>query len=170
MKKTLLILMLMLASAVVVNAQSLVGKWCLTFTADGQDFDLVLGFEKNGNCFMWLSVEWDMIEDNKDVAVFAVLGMPGIYHKWDDVLKLEMFRDRSAVEISYEIPGLDPSAKKKMDAKIKPELEKLKPVLKKELLALAPDFDFLKIVSLTKNSLKLADEGGQIATFLPYNE
>ena len=50
---------------------------------------------------------------------------------------------------------------------LKPELEKQKPELTKQLLGMLPDMNNMKVVSVSNEKLVLADEGGNEMTFDP---
>ena len=65
MKKTLFTWILMLVTALAVNAQTLTGRqWCTVLNdEDGQGIAVALTFEKNGTCEMLIATQQDMKED-----------------------------------------------------------------------------------------------------------
>ena len=172
MKKTFFTLMLMLASVVVINAQSLNGTWSTMLPVNDEEIPLVLDFADDGSCILGLLVSQDMRDAGMGMKMIlnASLMMPGIYTRNGERLKFTFDRNNAEVDIDYVIDGVDEQAKKMMDSMIKPEIEKMKPDFMKEVLPSIPDLGEMKIVSLTNESLELAGADGLIMKFEPYKE
>lgn len=170
MKKTIFTLMLMLASVVVINAQSLNGTWRTTLPVADEEIPMVLDFADDGSCILGLLISQDMGDAGMKMILNASLMMPGIYTRNGERLKFTFDRNNAEVEIDYVIDGVDEQTKKMMDSMIKPEIEKMKPDFMKEVLPSIPDLGEMKIVSLTNESLELAGADGLIMKFEPYKE
>ena len=167
MKKTFFTLMLVLASTLVMNAQSLTGKqWCTKIAdEDGQDIALVLNFEKNGSCEVVLAAEEDLKEDGVPIEIFAGVNIPGTYTLNDKDLKLNLNKGKTTVEIDYEIKGMDAKTKSMMDKQIRSELDGMKSEFKKMMLDGMPSLDNMKIVSLDNKKLVVTLSVGAEVTF-----
>ena len=167
MKKTIFTLMLMLASAIVVNAQSLTGKqWCTMLAdEDGQNVAVALTFDKNGSYELVIAAEHQMKEDGVPIDITAGVTVPGTYTLNGKDLKMHLNASKADVEMDYEIKGLDAKTKAKMDAVIKKELESAKGDFKKEVLDGMPKMENVKIVSLESKRLILKDDNGDDITF-----
>ena len=81
MKKIIFTLMLMLVTALAVNAQNLVGKqWCTVLNdEDGEGIAVALTFEKNGSCEMLIAAQQEMKEDGVPITLIAAVTVPGTY-------------------------------------------------------------------------------------------
>ncbi|MBP5688902.1 MAG: hypothetical protein J6X22_09730 [Muribaculaceae bacterium] len=169
MKKTFFTLMLMLVSAVVINAQSLTSNaWMTVLPIEDVESGLVINFKTDGTCV--LAMAFDETEDlgsGMKMTIQMTVMMPGTYTLNDKDLNVIFDRDNAETEIGYEIAGVDDATKKMMDSMLKPELEKQKPELTKQLLGMLPDMNNMKVVSVSNEKLVLADEGGNEMTFDP---
>ncbi len=167
MKKTFFTLMLVLASTLVMNAQSLTGKqWCTKIAdEDGQDIALILNFEKNGSCEVVLAAEQDMKEDGVPIEILAGVNIPGTYALNDKDLNIKLNKGKTTVEIDYEIKGMDAKTKSLMDKQIRSELDSMKSEFKKMMLDGMPNLENMKIVSLDKNRLVVTLSVGAEVTF-----
>ena len=167
MKKTFFTLMLVLASTLVMNAQSLTGKqWCTKIAdEDGQDIALILNFEKNGSCEVVLAAEQDMKEDGVPIEILAGVNIPGTYALNDKDLKLNLDKGKTTVNIDYEIKGMDAKTKQLMDKQIRSELDGMKGEVKKFMLDGMPNLDNMKIVSLDNKKLVVTLSVGVEVTF-----
>lgn len=167
MNKTFFTLMLVLASTLVMNAQSLTGKqWCTKIAdEDGQDIALILYFEKNGSCEVVLAAEQDMKEDGVPIEILAGVNIPGTYALNDKDLKLNLDKGKTTVNIDYEIKGMDAKTKQLMDKQIRSELDGMKGEVKKFMLDGMPNLDNMKIVSLDNKKLVVTLSVGAEVTF-----
>ena len=149
--------MLMLASAIVMNAQSLTGKqWCTILTSeDGVDVAVALTFDKNGSCELVVAAEHEMKVD----------GVPGAYTLNGKDLKLNLNRGKAEVDVDYEVKGMDAKSKAAMDKQIRPELNDFKKDFKLTMLDGMPKMNNMKIVSLESKRLILKDDDGDEIPF-----
>ncbi len=167
MKKSIFTLMLVLASTLAMNAQSLTGKqWCTKIAdEDGQDIALVLNFEKSGSCEVVLAAEQDMKEDGVPIEILAGVNIPGTYTVNDKDLKLNLDKGKTTVNIDYEIKGMDAKTKQLMDKQIRAGLDGMKGEVKKFMLEGMPNLDDMKIVSLDNKKLVVKLSVGAEVTF-----
>ena len=167
MKKTFFTLMFVLASTIVMNAQSLTGKqWCTKIAdEDGKDIVMALNFEKNGSCEVVLAAEQDMKEDGVPIEIFAGVNIPGTYTLNDKDLSLKLNKGKTTVEIDYDIKGMDAKTKKLMDNQIRSDLDGLKDEFKKLMLDGMPNLDNMKIVSIDNKRLVVTLSVGAELTF-----
>ena len=82
MKKIAFTLMLMLATAVAIHAQSLTGKqWCTVFNdEDGEGIGVALTFNKNGSCELIMAAQQEMKEDGVPITIYGGVTIPGTYN------------------------------------------------------------------------------------------
>ena len=167
MKKTLFTLMLMLVSALAINAQSLTGKeWCTMIPdEDGNQIAFEMKFENNGTCEIELAAIQEMKESGMKMSIGIELEVPGTYKLNGKDLSLNLNREKAKIDFDVDFEGVDSQTKAMMMQMIKPELEKGKAEAKKEMLNSLPDLNGLKVVSLDNNRLVLADETGAETTF-----
>lgn len=171
MKKSIFTLMLVLASTLAMNAQSLTSNaWFTTIDLDGDETYFVINFNEDGTCANALAFDQVMNESGMKMTLSITAMMPGTYKLDGKDLKISLDEDKSTVDVDYSIEGVDDATKKMMDAMIKPELEKGKPELKQLILSGIPKMGNMKIVSLSKDKLVLADDGGNEMTFMPAPE
>lgn len=154
--------MLMLASVLAVNAQSLTGKdWCTMIPdKDGTKVALQMTFDRNGTCEVELVAVQDMSESGMKMSIGMEVDIPGTYKLDDKNLKMKLNKEMSKVDIDIDIDGVDDQTEAMMKSMLKPEIEKGKDEVKKELLNVVPDLENMKIVSLDNNRLVLADSTG----------
>ena len=167
MKKTFFTLMLVLASTLVMNAQSLTGKdWCTMIPdKDGTKVALQMTFDRNGTCEVELVAVQDMSESGMKMSIGMELDIPGTYKLDDKNLKMKLNKEMSKVDIDIDIDGVDDQTEAMMKSMLKPELEKGKSEVKNELFKSLPALGEMKVVSLDNNRLVLADESGAEMTF-----
>lgn len=167
MKKTFFTLMLMLASVLAVNAQSLTGKdWCIIIPdEDGTKIAFQMTFDKNGTCEVELVAVQDMSESGMKMSIGMELDIPGTYKLDDKNLKMNLNKEKSKVDIDIDIEGVDDQTKAMVKSMMKPEIEKGKNEVKNELLKVVPELENMKIVSLDNNKLVLADSTGSEMEF-----
>ena len=167
MKKTFFTLMLMLASALAINAQSLTGKdWCTMIPdEDGSEIALEMTFENNGACVVKIVAVEEMKEGDMKMNIGVEVDVHGTYKLNGKDLKIDLAKEKAKVDIDIDIEGVDAQTQTMMKSMMKPELEKGKDEAKKELLKLLPDLDNATVVSLDNNRLVLADQSGKELTF-----
>mgnify|MGYP006988859500 CR=1 FL=1 len=171
MKKTVFTLMLMLASALAINAQSLTSNpWYMLLPLDDQEVVFMLNFNDDGTCAVAMAADLVMDEDGMKMTISFTAKVPGTYTLNGKNLKMTLNEDNADMDIDYEIEGVDAATKKMMDAMIKPELEKQKSELKKEIFRGVPNLGNMTIVSVSKDKLVLVDEAGEEMTFMPAPE
>ncbi len=167
MRKTLFTLMLMLVSALAVNAQSLTGKqWCTMIPdEDGSEIALEMTFENNGACVVKIVAVEEMKEGDMKMNIGVEVDVHGTYKLNGKDLKIDLAKEKAKVDIDIDIEGVDAQTQTMMKSMMKPELEKGKDEAKKELLKLLPDLDNATVVSLDNHRLILADSTGTEMTF-----
>ncbi len=168
MKKTFFTLMLLLASALAVNAQSLTSNpWFTMLEMDGDEAAFVINFDADGTCAIVFGADEVMDEDGMKMTISMTAMVPGTYKLDGKNLSITLDEAGANVDVDYAIEGVDAATKKMMDAMIKPELEKQKPELKKTVMSGMPKMGNMKVVSVSKEKLVLADEEGTEMTFMP---
>lgn len=167
MKKSCFILMLMMLSSIVLQAQSLTGKqWCTKLTdEDGKDIAVALTFEKNGTCELIIAASDEIKEDGVPIEIVGGVTVPGTYTHKDNDLTLNLNKGKAVVELDYEIKGLDAKTKAKVDKQIGAQLKGLKKEFKDVLLNGMPKMNKMKIVSLESKRLVLKDDAGDEIPF-----
>ena len=167
MKKIIFTLMLMLATALAVNAQNLVGKqWCTVLNdEDGQGIAVALTFEKNGSCEMLIAAQQEMKEDGVPITLIAAVTVPGTYNLDGKDLNNQFNNGKAKVDVDYEIKGMDAKTKSLLDKQIKGEISTLKAEFKKVLLGGMPKMDQLKIVKLEGKQLVVKNSDNQEIPF-----
>ena len=167
MKKSIFTLMLMLASVLVLNAQSLTAHQWGTKLADddGKDVLVALAFDKNGACELLVGAEHQMKEDGVPVTITGSVSVPGTYTLNDKDLVMDLDRSKAEVDFDYDIKGMDAKTKAKMDKQIRGELNGMKGEFKKTMLDGMPKMHNMKIVSLTSKELILKIDNGREMPF-----
>ena len=167
MKKTFFTLLLIIASIVTVNAQSLTGKeWCtMVPDEDGQQIAVEMKFENNGTCEIELAAIQDMKEGGMKMSIGIELEVPGTYKLDAKDLKINLDKGKAKIDFDIDFEGVDDQTKAMMMQMIKPELEKGKAEAKKEMFKVLPDMGNMKVVSLDSHRLVLADSTGAEMTF-----
>ena len=173
MKKTIFTLMLLFASALAINAQSLTSNAWFTMIdlAEEEKAAFVINFNDDGTCAIAIGADQVMNEEGMKMTIAMTAKVPGTYTLNGKDLNMNLDNDNATVDIDYEIEGIDASTKKMMDAMIKPELEKQKPEIKKMILGSLPKMNNLKVVTVSKEKLVLADAAtDEELTFMPAPE
>ena len=167
MKKIIFTGLLMLFSALAVNAQNLVGKqWCTVLNdEDGQGIAVALTFEKNGTCEMLIAAQQDMKEDGVPINLIAAVTVPGTYKRDGNDLNTQFNNGKAKVDVDYEIKGMDAKTKAMLAKEIKGEISTLKKEFKQVLLGGMPKMDNLKIVSLEAKKLVVKNDDNQEIPF-----
>ena len=167
MKKSIFTLMLMLMSAIVLNAQSLTAhQWGTKLTDDdGKDVLVALAFDKNGACELLVGAEHQMKEDGVPINILGSVAVPGTYTLNGKDLTMDLNRGQAEVDFDYEIKGMDAKTKDKMDKQIRGELNGMKGEFKNTMLNGMPKMHNMKIVSLTNKELVLKIDNGREMPF-----
>ena len=167
MKKILLTWMLMLVTALAVNAQNLVGRqWCTVLNdEDGQGIAVALTFEKNGSCEMLIATQQEMKEDGVPITLIAAVTVPGSYKRDGNDLNNQFDNGKAKVDVDYEIKGMDAKTKALLNKQIKGEISTLKAEFKKVLLGGMPKMNNLKIVKLESKQLVVKNSDNQEIPF-----
>ena len=135
MKKIIFTLMMMLVTALAVNAQNLVGR------------------------------QWCTVLNDEDGEGIAAVTVPGTYKLDGKDLNNQFNNGKAKVEVDYEIKGMDAKTKALLNKQIKGELNTLKAEFKKGLLGGMPKMDNLKIVKLESKKLVLKNDDNQEIPF-----
>lgn len=167
MKKSLFTLMLMLASVIVLNAQSLTAHNWGTKLADedGKDVLVALAFDNNGTCEILVGAEHQIKEDGVPITITGSVSVPGTYTLNGKDLTMKLNRSQAEVDFDYEIKGMDAKTKAKMDKQIRSDLNGLKGEFKNTMLNGMPKMQNMKIVSLTNKELILQIDNGREMPF-----
>ena len=167
MKKILFTWLLMLVTALAVNAQNLVGRqWCTVHNdEDGQGNAVALTFEKNGSCEMLIATQQEMKEDGVPITLIAAVTVPGSYKRDGNDLNNQFDNGKAKVEVDYEIKGMDAKTKALLNKQIKGEISTLKAEFKKVLLGGMPKMNNLKIVKLESKRLVVKNDDNQEIPF-----
>ncbi|MBR5030443.1 MAG: hypothetical protein IKX63_05010 [Muribaculaceae bacterium] len=157
MKKTFFAIMLMLASVVTLKAQSLTETAWLTNIPDEENAEMVLNFDDDGSCYIiFTKVE---VDEENGMSIRVSMTVPGVYTRDDNMLDVNFNKEEASINIDYTMEGLDAHTKAMMDAMILPELKKMEPEIKKNLLEAVPS-GAMEIMMLTDVELllKIGDE------------
>ena len=167
MKKILFTWMIMLVTALAVNAQNLVGRqWCTVLNdEDGQGIAVALTFEKNGSCEMLIATRQEMKEDGVPITLIATVTVPGSYKRDGNDLNNQFDNGKAKVDVDYEIKGMDAKTKALLNKQIKGEISTLKAEFKKVLLGGMPKMNNLKIVKLESKQLVVKNGDNQEIPF-----
>ena len=167
MKKTLFTLMLMIASALAINAQSLTGKeWrAMIPNTDGTKVALELTFENNGTCEAEVVAMEDINEDGMSMTISVEVEIPGTYTLNGKNLNINLNKDKATIDFDFDFKNVDAQTKAMLKNMMKAELDKSKIEAKNEILDDMPPMDNMKIVSLDSSKLVIADSTGEEMTF-----
>ncbi len=167
MKKSFLSLMLILVSAIALNAQSLTAhQWGTKLTDDdGKDVLVALAFEKNGTCELLVGAEHQMKEDGVPITITGSVTVPGTYTLNGNDLTMNLEKGQAEVDFDYEIKGMDAKTKAKMDKQIRGELNGMKGEFKNTMLNGMPKMHNMKIVTLNSKELVLKIDNGREMPF-----
>ena len=167
MKKSFLTLMLILMSAIALNAQNLTAHQWGTKLADddGKDVLVYLTFEKNGTCELLVGAEHQIKEDGVPIDILGSVAVPGTYTLNDKDQTMDLNRGKAEVDFDYEIKGMDAKTKELMDKQIRNDLNSLKGEFKNTMLNGMPKMHKMKIVKLTNKELTLQIDNGREMPF-----
>ena len=166
MKKTFFTLMLIIASVIAVQAQNLNltrTAWSTMLPGD-EEIEMVLNFDDDGECYIILTHE----EMQDDMIIRMSMSVPGIYSKEGQDLIISFNKKKADVNIDVDLSNYDSQTRALMERMLKPELKKMEPELKKDMLESIPSFlDNVKVVSVNTKKLVLGDDEGETITFYP---
>ena len=167
MKKSFFTLMLMLMSAIAINAQSLTAhQWgTKLISEDKQEVLVELTFEKNETCELQVGAEHQIKEDGVPINILGSVAVPGTYTLNDKDLTMDLDKGKAEVDFDYEIKGMDAKTKALMDKQIRSDLNGLKGEFKNTMLNGMPKMHNMKIVSLTNKELILQIDNGKEMPF-----
>lgn len=159
--------MLMLMSAIAINAQSLTAhQWgTKLISEDKQEVLVELTFEKNGTCELQVGAEHQIKEDGVPINILGSVAVPGTYTLNDKDLTMDLDKGKAEVDFDYEIKGMDAKTKALMDKQIRSDLNGLKGEFKNTMLNGMPKMHNMKIVSLTNKELILKIDNGKEMPF-----
>ena len=165
--KKIIFTLLLLVTALAVNAQSLTGKqWCTVLNdEDGEGIAVALTFEKNGSCEMLIAAQQEMKEGGVPITLIAAVTVPGTYKLDGKDLNNQFDNGKAKVDVDYEIKGMDAKTKAMMAKEIKGEINTLKTEFRKVLLGGMPKMDNLKIVKLESKQLVVKNGDNQEIPF-----
>ncbi|MBR5118730.1 MAG: hypothetical protein IK100_08815 [Muribaculaceae bacterium] len=169
MKKTFFVLALMIASMLSVQAQNLTKTAWTTMIPGDQELEMVLNFEEDGECYIILTIEeFQELEEGMNMIIRSSLAVPGIYDQDERDITLSFNKKKSEFSYDIDITGADSQAKSLFKSMIEPELKKLEPEMKEQMLLLVPPImNDMKVISVSKNKLILRDSTGEELTFYP---
>lgn len=171
MKKTVFTLLLMLATAIAGQAQSekLTRTAWSTMLPGDEEMEMVLNFDDDGECYIILtSEEYQDLDDGASITIRQSLSVPGIFNKSGRNITVSFNKRKAEFNLSYDIYGADEQTKNMVKLMLTPELKKMEPEIKQEMLDLVPAFmDDMKVISVNKERLILGDGEGERMTFYP---
>ncbi|MBQ9586039.1 MAG: hypothetical protein IJR20_08605 [Muribaculaceae bacterium] len=169
MKKTLLTLTLMIASIVSIQAQYLTATAWSTMVPGDQEMEMVLNFDDDGECYIILTTEeFEQLDAGMNMIIRSSLAVPGIYNQDGRDITLSFNKKKAEFSYDIDINGADKQAKSLFKSMIEPELKKMEPEMREQMLLLVPPFmDDMKVISVSKDKLILGDSSGERITFYP---
>ena len=169
MKKTLLTLTLMIASIVSIQAQYLTATAWSTMVPGDQEMEMVLNFDDDGECYIILTTEeFEQLDAGMNMIIRSSLAVPGIYNQDGRDITLSFNKKKAEFSYDIDINGADKQAKSLFKSMIEPELKKMEPEMREQMLLLVPPFmDDMKVISVNKERLILGDGEGERMTFYP---
>ena len=169
MKKTLLTLTLMIASIVSIHAQYLTATAWSTMVPGDQEMEMVLNFDDDGECYIILTTEeFEQLDAGMSMIIRSSLAVPGIYNQDGRDITLSFNKKKAEFSYDIDINGADKQAKSLFKSMIEPELKKMEPEMREQMLLLVPPFmDDMKVISVSKDKLILGDSTGERITFYP---
>lgn len=169
MKKTLLTLTLMIASIVSIHAQYLTATAWSTMVPGDQEMEMVLNFDDDGECYIILTTEeFEQLDAGMNMIIRSSLAVPGIYNQDGRDITLSFNKKKAEFSYDIDINGADKQAKSLFKSMIEPELKKMEPEMREQMLLLVPPFmDDMKVISVSKDKLILGDSTGERITFYP---
>lgn len=168
MKKTFIAFLLLVATLITANAQSLMGKRWYRYLSDRENLALMLSFKEGpdtlADCFAIVAVSAEMKVEDISVIIHFALPVGGSYAIEGKYL-IYAFDEDGELNVDLEIIGGDENAKRLVESALKPEIEAYKKEIKPQMLEELPKRATMKIVSLTNDTLILDDEKGNQVTY-----
>lgn len=169
MKKTIVTLLLIAASVVAMQAQSLTGKTWAAQLDDGagHDFKLVMEFENGGECLVAILSQLPMEEDGVKIDITADAAIPGSYTVNGKKLDVKLAKSNAKMDLNVDLSrsGVPAANRKMAETMLKSELEKQKKELLDEIMECVPNLKNATIKTLTDTKLVLVDASGQEMEF-----
>lgn len=164
MKKTFLLMALMLLTVGSMQAQSLYGKWQTDMSDDEMNAQMFFTFSQSGTCDMSIAI---VLEDDEMGSMEFLFTLPGTFTRTGDQLHIELDKSRIQMKLGEmkwkgEMAEMakDPATKELIENMLKAEMEKQKNDKANEF----PDDLDCTIKQLTSTTLEL-EEDNDIMTF-----
>ena len=169
MKKTFIAFLLLVATLITANAQSLKGKMWYRYLSDYENLVLMLSFKEGpdtlADCLAVVGYDQGEKIEDMSIIIHSALPVAGRYAIEGKYL-IYAFDEDGDVNVEYEIIGGDENARRSVEAMLKSEIEEefiknVKPQMLEEL----PKRGTMKIASLTNDTLILVDKEGNQVTY-----
>ena len=134
-----------------------------------QEMEMVLNFDDDGECYIILTTEeFEQLDAGMNMIIRSSLAVPGIYNQDGRDITLSFNKKKAEFSYDIDINGADKQAKSLFKSMIEPELKKMEPEMREQMLLLVPPFmDDMKVISVSKDKLILGDSSGERITFYP---
>jgi len=169
MKKSFFVLALIIASMIAVQANDLTQTAWTTMVPGDQELEMVLNFDDDGECYIILTTEeFQELQAGMNMIIRSSLSVPGIYNKDGRDITLSFNKKKAEFSYDIDINGADKQAKALFKSMVEPELKKVEPEMREQMLLLVPPFmDNMRVISVSKEKLILRDNTGETLTFYP---
>lgn len=169
MKRTLFTLMLIIASVMAIQAQSLTGKsWAASLDdGEGHDIKMVMEFENGGECMVAVLAQLPMQEDGVKINISTDAAIPGSYAVSGKKLEMKLAKSNAKMDINVDMgsSGIPAANRKMAESMMKSELEKQKKELLNEIMEFIPNLNGATIKTITDSKLVLVDASGKEMEF-----
>lgn len=169
MKKTFFVLTLMIASMVSIQAQNLTRTAWSTMVPGDQELEMVLNFDDDGECYVILTTEeFEELQAGMNMIIRSSLAVPGIYNQDGRDITLSFNKKKAEFSYDIDINGADRQAKALFKSMIEPELKKMEPEMREQMLLMVPPFlNDMRVISISREKLILGDSTGERLVFYP---
>lgn len=169
MKHALLVMALMIASIATAEAQNLTQTAWTTMVPGDQELEMVLNFDDDGECYIILTTEeFEELQAGMNMIIRSSLAVPGIYNEDGGDITLSFNKKKAEFSYDIDINGADRQAKALFKSMVEPELKKMEPEMREQMLLLVPPFmNDMRVISVSKSKLILGDSTGETLTFYP---
>lgn len=156
--------MLMLASMITVNAQSLTGKtWTTDLSEDNEKSIVNFNFNDDGTMKMVLDAESTEDAGGMKMVIILKADVPGTYTLDGDKLSLKFDNKKADVKCDVDLVGLDATTKSMYKGMILGEINKQKAALLDEVLGSLPfSKDPIIVKSVTDKELVFEIDGTEL--------